>query len=256
MALRIESLTFNDVLDKRLLLYNAQVARRLVFGNDWTRLRIAMRFAFGDYGASLQQSLFYFGLMSNPTSPTLTNGPLNTNTSHFMGQTSNATTLSSWGRAVTSGLAYYGSVNQALAKKINTTVTRSPNVPLGYLSAAPGPTPCRLVLMMEFKRNSSIEMRIQNLYPSPSTPATVMKDLPTKEALIGGMEIEGEDLLSVENWLEASVTGGGGNYTRTTSGNTLAYDETADGPLNAVVVAWNRSIVPMVVSEILYAKMA
>jgi hypothetical protein len=68
-----------------LVLGNAAIGAKLARGTDWTRIRIGFRYAVESTGANISGSpRLWVGVMSNPTAG-MTNGPLGSATSHFVG---------------------------------------------------------------------------------------------------------------------------------------------------------------------------
>ena len=238
MSHRIESITVSEVLDKRLIQRNGQAARVLSIGNDWTRIRIGVRVTSTSLNVGLGVSKFYLGLMSNPSSG-MENGPLGNTTNHFVGFLS---TTGLWALS-TSPIHHYANVNHSFSKKINATVTSAATYQ-PFFSAV---STVRLAMVIEIVKGSP--NFTGELVAVRGTAGLV--DFSSKDSLIGALETE--TMGGVGTFLDNVIGGAGTRYARSTP-QSVAVSE-VDGELNAIVIGWNRGVVPMYFSEILWAKM-
>jgi hypothetical protein len=243
MPSRIESMTVGGVEDKRLLLNNSGAARAISIGDDWDVLRMGFRMAFTDRGITLGASHLYMGLMSNPNAG-LTNGPLGLTTGHFAGWTTkrNGVDESGWERVSSGGFIYYNSVNTSQTTKIGNTVVdgaaAQPNYSTNPLR--------RQIFIIEFTKGTP--WTTEMIHPTGfGTSGQV--DIPSIGLVTDCLEIS--TMNEAVTFLDSAISPDA--YLTTTPRN-MNVDELTNGVLNALVVAWNRSSVSCIISEMCWAK--
>ena len=242
MSVEITSVTIGSIVDKRLTLGNSQWAATLDMGTDWTTLRIGCRVAFDDTGTNLIVTpKHYFGVLASPASG-MTNGPIGSLTSHFLGVSSVGAT---WTRATTvpsrirygSGLQIWG-----FRKKILTTETTLGTLFDNWYSAEP--TVARNAMIFEVTKGTP------NFTVSfiKANPAATEIDIPYS------IFVDAMSLPTMANAVTyLNNTAGSGYYNEITTG---AVSESTSGYFNSICCAWDRSVPLHYVSEMLFAKMA
>lgn len=242
MSVSINTITIGGIEDRRLNLSNSQAARVITIGTSWTRLRVGIRFAFDDYGANiLTTPRLYLGAISSP-SVGMANGPLTNATSHFVGL---ITATATWARNAPSPVWYNLATGSMYAKKINSTISTvaGTNVSVG-VSGQPN-----------LRRNIIL---VDILKGSPNFTITIC--MPSGVAITGDVtqsahlaEAMSKSALTDAATYIASIETG--SYVGNATG-ALAVDEGANGFLNAVCVAWDRSSPSLNISDLMWAKMA
>ena len=226
--------------DGILKLANSQWAGSLNIGTNWSTLRIGWRWAMNDSGANIISTpRLYVGVMSSPASG-MTNGPLGSSTSHWVGGYSVAATLT----RSTSPTRY--SLGMSAGKKIGGTITDASDFAGYMITADPGNV--RVAGLLEITKGSP------NFSLRMSTVAGVngIVDV-SRAALEAAMELS--DFGSVDDSLNTAIGGSSTRYTASAA-QAIAVDEATNGDLNAICVGWERSSPALEVSEILFAKMA
>lgn len=228
--------------DKRMVLANATVARLMSIGNNWNKLRVLCRCAMDSTGGNLAGSpRQYIGVMSNPDA-TVTNGPLSGTTSHFVG---NFSQIASWTYSATPNRYYLqGGDSYVPCKRVGNTNTTIVTGNFAHISAAPL---TRCVLGVEITKGSpNFDVRPVSWWYNP----TGMFDM-ANGVLEQGIVHPGT-VHDMAAWFTAQTIttciGWGQNL--------IAVDEGTNGPLNAVVVAWDRVSPAMHISEIIYCKLS
>lgn len=250
MAIAITSITVNDILDKRISLQNAAVARKLSIGTDWQRIRVGARITMTDPGFALGSidSHFWMGVMSNSVNP-LSNGPLGVNTSNFVGI---RTVGSNWVRATSPHIHMNGASNQGIStynyilRNGNTNVVGSSSTTLKFNNVPH----LRLAYIVEIVKGDS--WQVNRIGTGSTNTGALIVDI-SQEILITAME-QGT-IQNVANTLNLFVGGTGNRYIGSSGALFTPPDEIVNGPINSVVLAWNKSLTTMHVSEILWAKM-
>jgi hypothetical protein len=252
MAIRIENIQVDGQNDKRIILSNAGIARKLDIGNDWNRLRIGLRLAFVDVGDNIGAGHeLWIGTMSNPDTG-LTNGPLGINCSHFVGFRSRDTNDWSLHSSSDPTRYYWNSTTDSMTsgRKIGNTFIIQGN--LGPIRISCTPSLNRTIVIFELVRSGS---NMNGYYLVPGGATAAVRDY-SKEELIAAMEIDGPTSTSLRNYLGLLSGTTTNYYAAGPLGVATSVDEITNGPLNSIVVAWNRTITPLIISEVLWAKMS
>lgn len=237
MAAKIESITVGGVKDSRLVLYNHQAARLISIGNSWSQIKIGMRYTLGDPGAALTGGPgIILGLLSNP-SALVANGPLSGSaTGHYWGVFGSGTV--SWSRSSD----HLGGVI-ACGSKIGATFTNFAGPNLEH-STDPN---IRKILMFQFDKAGTITRCKITGVGSWSTIDH------TKEMLMHLFDLIPVGDSSITNQQYNNVTGEGITTATTgANGGALTIDEGTNGPLNAIVVGWDRAVVPIYISDLMW----
>ena len=255
MAIRIDNLPLSGS-DNRIILTNSSISRKFDFGNSWNRVRIGIRWNVNYSGLPLTkrgaisgtpekaQFDLYVGLMSEPTSG-LTDGPLGTNTNNFVGYYTNEDF--EWLEYITTMPYYYYNASEGAftyGKKVGITKT-SFNGNAGAIRIPAFPKISRSIVMIEFHQTSNTSVGAKMWYPAGGAPT--QRDYSTDE-LIAAMKIP--DDTAAKNYL-GLLTGTATNYLYTPS-NLSAFDQTL---LDSLVIAWSGNWSPLIISDILWAKM-
>jgi len=251
MAIRIENIAINSQNDNRIILTNSSIARKFDFGNTWNRVRIGLKWNMNyagppllTSGVTVNQFELYFGLMSKPNAA-LTDGPLSSNTNNFVGYYSNSATV--WSEYVVTMPYYYlnsGTTALTYGSKVGSTKT-SFNGSAGAIRIPAFPKISRSIVMIEFYQSSNTSVGAKIWYPGGVSSA--QRDYSTEE-LIAAMKIP--DDTAAKNYL-GLLTGTATNYLNTAS-SLNAFDQTL---LDSFVIAWSGNFSPLIISDILWAKM-
>lgn len=241
MSVSIDTVTIGGIEDRRLVLANAQAARVIDIGTNWTRIRIGIRGALNDSGASIAGTpRIYIGMLSSPSAG-LANGPLTGSTSHFVGLVQGSATLT----RNASPLAYSGVwANGSYAKKVGATITAigGGNV-TGWLSA--NPSTYRNIVAAEILKGSP-NFTINIIAPNLSTVHDV-----SLANFISAMEVS--TITAMGTYLNGIY---GGIYNSSSLSGSLAVSEATNGFLDAVCVAWDKNSPVLNISDVIWAKMA
>lgn len=248
MSLAIETITVGGIEDRRLEMSNVQAARYINIGTDWQTLRLGIRIAVVDTGASLLgPPRLYYGALSNPAAG-MTNGPLTATCSHFVGFATGSF-ASHWAR--TAGPPPYYNISNGSAgiqtpavKKVGNTIT--PVVATAINSYIPTTgSLSRGISMMQIAKGSPNFTIIM----VGQTTATPPPDC-TKNFLIDAM---GQPTMSNAATRLSTLTGT--TYSAST-GLVLAVSEATDGFLDSICIAWNVASPLIYISDFFWAKMA
>lgn len=233
MSVTIDTVTIGSIEDRRLVLGNSQIAAPILIGgvqsNAWVRIRLALRLSFDDLGSTpIGLPQLWLGVMGNPTADglgNLNNGPLNDNTSHFVGWATNGTMTRSAGPPV-----IYSHATNAYRTKIGSTVVAQAQTGSNFAYSA-DPTANRYSVMFELTKGAG-------------TTDWVGRSLRTSSGSAGDLTLslwntalELSDLTSTATALSANVPSAAVLAATLSS---LTIDEAANGDLNAIVVAWDR----------------
>jgi len=250
MSSSIASVTISAIAESRLLLAQSTAARVLSIGNDWSRLRIGMRMAMGDTGADITGTpRLYAGVMSNPAVG-LTNGPLGVNTSNFFG---GVTVVPTWTRDTNH---YHLTNSFAATTKVGNVLSATGEVSTAFkMSHLPSANRYICVLLIDKGTDGDANWSIGSIFKSSAHAV----DTPY-ERLVEAMEaspIE-EDLQDRLDAIKSviNLAAGDTHYSGAILATDKVVDEGANGPLNAICLAWDRTAVPFYFSEVLYAKCA
>ena len=245
MSVSIESVTIGSVEDKRLKLENAQWAATLDIGNNWDRLRIGIRMSVTDTAADIVGTpRFWLGVCSDPSAG-FANGPLSgASCKHFVGTRSIAT---SWVRNAGPPVYYtHGTNAVGVVNVLGSLLTTAPSS-ANWMQPA-DETAYRFAHIIEIDKTAGTTCKIAHAITNViSTQADI-----TQAQLVNAMEIDGTDLTGAVSYLNTLTNA---SYQSGTFSASMALDETNDGDLNAIAVAWDRSTPPMWISEMFYAKM-
>lgn len=242
----IGALTVNSVLDKRAILSNSGIARRISIGSNWTTIRIGYRVAYTDCGYDADGHIQYVGMMSNP-SATLTNGPQGNVTSHFVGLRWDPS--HPWAR-ISSPAQHYGGASVVFqgCKRIGSIDALSASAGSFRKSAV---ITNRFIEIIEITKGSpSYSIHSVGVNNGSGKTAGVI-DIPDKQTLISAME-NPNDMTYVYQQLNSEL-GTVDGYTSHLL--TVAANE-SDGELNAVCITWNRTLFPLILSECFWNKLA
>lgn len=238
MSRAIDTVTISSIEDRRLVLGNAQLAAPISQGDDWggaTRIRIALRMSFDDYGSSPPGTpKVMFGLMSNPTvdgNGLLNNGPLSLSCSHFVGYRVEFAFVRFTGNV---GYVASGSNGSRVALQVGSTVTDASS---GVMNTSSGhgfsasPNTIRRVHAVELIRGGTPTTWQAGQMGSIGNSAN-MVDIPL-ETFLSALEQPNVSTLSgaiAGSWFTTSYP----------VLSTLSIDEATNGPLNALCVSWDR----------------
>lgn len=238
MSVEIDTVTIGGIEDRRLVLSGAQVARPLSIGNNWVRLRIAIRMAVDDTGGSVTSSggsMLWFGVMSNPTvdgSGVLTNGPWTRPAGHFIGM---RTASATWTRSVT-GPSYtipdhmtVLTLGQSLSNDYHATATTA------LVSAAPATI--RSVWAVDFTKGAT-----PSTWTSRLMYSTTAADI-TRSTFLGALELQDATACAAAMGITAEAA-------FTITGYTV--NEATNGPLNAACVLWDQVTQKLRISDLTY----
>jgi hypothetical protein len=259
MAVEIVNFPFQGNDDKCLVLSNAQWAATGP-GSAWKRLRVGIRFAVENYPTYIPAPLrLFIGVMSNPVNDAngqLANGYLSANVGHMIGV--GATATGDWNRQASSSrdlVSFNGTwiaVRAAGGALTGGPMSTSSYYLFGSLSSFA-------------TKRFAIIVEISKSVVGPSYSATVTF-WPPWRAANSSVESPPYGTLTLAQFLSAMVAydpaatlraadpGEGGNATYGGFGlGSLSINETANGPLNAIHVAWGKVSPRIAISDICYA---
>lgn len=240
----IDSVTITSTEDRRICLASSSIARVINSGVGWNTLRIMVRLAFDDTGANLTATpRFWLGLLSNPSAG-VANGPLGTSTSHFVGVVS---AISTWSRS-TSPTRYYLSSSNAMqvGKRIGSTNTLTNGSNFLHFYAQPGSL--RTLFGVEFVRgNPNWTVRFFDHWYNGANlvadvPLSVLNNVMTAQTFAD----------AIANYVPSATYGTYG----ISPDVSVAVDESANGTLNAICAAWDRTTPVCRISDFLWCRVA
>jgi len=252
MPVQIINFPFQGQDDKCLVLSNGQWAATGI-GTSWKRLWIGMRHCVENYGNHITTNTgFFVGVMSNPevdSSGKLKNGFLSKTPGHMAGLYHSTTTTTYYSLTL-NRISYY--IPNKAIKRVGQISVTSPesayfmiygSVPLGEK---------RYALVVELSKSqlgSTYNLTARAVIGRWVTdPAYLPYGTLTLEHLQNAMQAQ--DIGSaITNTLNQSE--GSSGYTNT-AGCTVPVDESTDGPLNAIHIAWGMYSPRLAISEILY----
>lgn len=231
MSTSVLTRTVASVQDKRLVLNNSSWAAKIDIGNAWNSIVLGMRVSMNDSGGDITGSpKFYFGLCSNPNSG-FTNGPLSS-LGHFVGIAADDATLT----RATGPLRYTIAQNNWI--KVGAVDTGFAGGGGWVVSADPL---VRTVFLIMITRSGG-NLLVGSTFISN---ATAIVDVSAEHF---EWVLYENDTPDAANILEGLI--GATGYTNAAQ-STIPVDEGANGPLNAICVAWDRTT-PFEFSDIGY----
>jgi hypothetical protein len=219
--------TYSAVVDKKIALNNSMLA--IPHGvTPWNKLRIAMRLASTDTGASITGTPdFSVGLCCGQT-----NIYLDATTTHFVGIKSIAT---SWTRGTFGGVLYYqasgSSPYHQPIKRVGTTLTTGTGFSTSVLTMNPESASAsvhRWLFFVDITKGSP--NYTLNLFAASGVPNT---------------DLSAADFLTYSAVDAVAVTGHAFDTNRT-----IAVDEGADGTLDHINVRWSESAPEIEISDL------
>jgi hypothetical protein len=252
MPVQVINFPFQGQDDKCLVLSNSQWAATGI-GTSWKRLWIGIRHCVEDFGASLSTNTgFFVGVMSNPevdSNGKLKNGFLSKTPGHMAGLYHSSTTTTYYSLTL-NRISYY-IPHKAIKRAGQTSVTSSESayfmiygsVPLGEKRYA------LIVELLKSQLGSTYNLTAKAVIGRWTTdPNSIPVGTLTLEHLQNAMQASdiGSAMTSVLNQYE-----GTNGYTNT-AGCTVPVNESTDGPLNAIHIAWGMYSPRLAISEILY----
>jgi hypothetical protein len=226
MAAKTKHRIIDELLDVRMVLDSSSPSRLLSIGNDWSKLRIAMRIRMQDTGANIVGTpRFTVGVCSGTAAP-WNNG--SAPTTHFVGA---ITAGSSWNRAA-GPPAYYPTGGNASAKRVGTTLTTGSAAWQQIIFADPDAAANSLYFVDVIKGSPNFSIRVLS-----QTLATAVT--PSLDNLLGTAIIE------TPSFAQHAYS----------TAQTIAVDE-ADGALNAVNLAWDRPNGLIEISDLVIVRFA
>jgi len=229
MSLEIQTIPFDGIDQKDSVLVGFQMARVFTVGSSWTTLRIGMRYALTDAGASLGTGPeLWFGLLASP-SANMANGPLTGSTSHFVG----VRLHTNWTRS-TSPTRYASSMD--FSKRVSATTT---NVAVGSNVTGADPDNVKPAIIFQMRKvgtNPVLEI----------VTATSGGALINTTMTLAGLKVamNAATMADAETALDTVVAG----YSLLDT-NSLSVNEAANGDLTAICLAWNSGVVNVHASE-------
>jgi len=244
MSRVIDTVTIGGIVDKRLVLGNAQVARVLNVGT-WTTLRIGVRFCFDDFGGIVYgPPRLCIGLLSSPSG---TNGPLGETTSHFVGFRTAANFL----RTTTAGIVYYAITTNGVefCSKVGNTVTSLFNSFSNNMSATPATNIWPIFIeLTKAGPGSPVNWSMSLIHWNQ----TIVNRHITKAEMLTAMETSNSTTLTA--YMDSLISGT--PYTNNPVTGTISVNEATNGTLDSVCVAWDRTSPLVRISEIMWRKIA
>jgi hypothetical protein len=258
MPIEVVNFPFQGNDDKCLVLSNAQWAATGL-GTAWTELWIGIRYCLEHHGAGFASPPpFFIGVMSNPQNDAngnLSNGWLSAATSHCVGithaNTGTSTLLdSATGRIYqfTSSNIFYpvlkvGSSSPVLGSSVGTG---------GYMGHTTfGARRFLLVVRLVKGSGTPYSMTINMLKPvTASSPSSW--PVGTNMTLQAFLNVMIESTLNSAATLASTYESVSGAYIATITASVSGINETTNGPLNAIHVAWGRVTPRLAISDICY----
>lgn len=229
--------------DQRLVLSNGQWAAKLAIGSSWNSIRIGVRWAVTDSGVSTGSgSKIYVGMMSNPATG-LTNGPLTTSTSHFVGLMNSGVNTRS------ASPNRYSISNFRFTKRINSTETLHGGG-LGNMFVNCTPASYRNAFVVDIIKGSpNFSLGVCSCGSGTGAVNIDISETLLKDSMV---------LPAFSDVDESLETAGGGTtgYNATSGASVMAVDEATDGVLNSIVLAWNQTSIDFEFSEVFFAIMS
>lgn len=245
MSTTITNIPINGISDKRLTLATSAWAAGLNFSSDWRSILVGYRFCMADTGVNLTTTArLYVGLLANPNVG-LTNSPLTTATSHFIGAT---TVSATWTRGISDSLVDYDIGSTATA-----AIVRSGSLQR-IVSLGTNGVPFRSIVAQP--ANGGRIAGILNIAKGIDTATGSVFTVSGTYHSSGDADLYDVDLWrALENDPDSAayLNGQGLNYTIGGSAGVPA-NEPGSGYFNSVCIAWNHSTPVMYFSDVAVMK--
>lgn len=230
MSNSIASRTISAANDRRIVLGSGQAKRRPIYLATWTKVRFAIRFSFDGSANITGTPLLFMGMCGG-----VVNGYANT----YANALGFASISSTWTLAGTP--AYYGNPLFKARKRLDTTNIDGSNNFSAYLGAAPASI--RNALVVEITKGSP-NFTLNAV--CPTTTAGAQTDISE---------------LQLVNMMEAATMAGAAavvsGYGEAGASNfSVAMDEAANGYLDCFDIYWDRSTVPLEISNIYHRRIS
>ena len=210
-----------------------------------------MRFAVGDTTGDIPGTpRLSIGVMSSPTS-NLSNGPLGGAVSNFFGVITNSGT---WTRETNN--YHLSQTIPAATRLVNTTTILSPvSSSIIRISQLPSTKRNAFFLFIDKGTDGVGDWKIASVHKTSVDSTDV-----TYAQLVTAMEVTPTEpvlttrITAVRDTLN-SLIGVPSNYASSNLSATANVNEATNGPLNAIVIAWDK-VIPFYISEVIFAKQA
>jgi hypothetical protein len=258
MPIEVLNFPFQGNDDKCLVLSNAQWAATGL-GTAWNEVWIGIRYCLEDHGVGFTTPPpFFIGVMSNPQNDAngnLSNGWLSASTSHCVGVTLGSGSMTRYVDSATGRVYQY-----------SPTVIFHPVLKVGSSSPVLGSNPSsggymghttfgarRFLLIVRLAKGSGspYSMTVQMLRAVTSSGSSNWP-LGTNMTLQSFLNVMTEGSLSNAATLASTYEGVSSSYVTSSSGTVSGVNETTNGPLNAIHVAWGRITPRLAISDICY----
>ena len=212
--------------DMRMALSNSNPRRALSIGSNWTKIRIGVRMCINGTASITGSPRFVMGVCSGTSNPWNNGSAI---TTHFVGASSST---ASWN--LSSGVYFVntGSIDWRPTKRVGTAETFGSNISLLIVPAVS--ISKRWMYFLDITKGSP-NFTLSGFSPNGT----------------GAADASYADFLATVAVEVPSV----GSYVFGTS-RTLAVDETADGSLDSVCIAWNRTAPTIEVSDLAIVRFA
>lgn len=215
--------------DKRLSLGNGQGARLLEYLTTWSKVRIGLRLSFNGAANITGTPQLFVGMCSDTA-----NAYADVSTDNSVGI---SVVTSTWTYA--GSPAYYGAIQGVARSRVGTTTTDSSTFGSSVYLPADVATN-RSALIVEITKGSPFTVSAVH----PSTTGGAQTDISDAQ-IVSMMEA------STMTGAAAIVSG----YGAQTPLN-MTIDEAGDGYLNALNIFWDRSTVPLELSDVLHRRVS
>lgn len=225
--------------DKRLQLLNSQITRRPSYLNNWTTIRIGLRFMIPSASSIPGSPRLYIGMCNG-----LTNGIGDSVTTNFVGFMTN---VASFVRSTSVGPpagVYTQNNGFRFVKKVASTI----NFNAGDVTSG-------LMMSMQATVRHAIIVQITKGSPNYTAGFAFLNGTVGNGHAIDLTDLEMQGLMEMNNMGDAStvspVYSGGIAF----SNSSIATDEVA-GVFNAINIFWDRTAAPVEISDIYHRKVA
>jgi hypothetical protein len=197
----------------------------------------------------------FVGVMSNPTNDAngrLSNGFLSAVSSHCVGLAHMTTSASRTYDSGTGRVQYVASLN--LQRKVGSALATSSGSSAGLFGSNPFGTK-RYILVVRLQKGSGTPYTMTMQFVSPTTNGLPSNwpsgNVLTTQHLINVMLAS--SVSQASDLLRLTYENNSSSYQHTASVSTLSgINEPADGPLNAIHIAWGRVTPRLAISDICY----